>query len=143
MASERVQRQIDRLLDEAENAISGQDWQLVQDCAQAVLGLDPDNIDADAFLASAKRVLQSRPKALVEQVPGTVATDTSSDLPISTQATPDQPTSFSNGRYQVKRFLGEGGEECRGRFATSQKQAELGNHEPSKMSCKLAGKKVV
>ena len=43
MASERTQRRIDSLLDEAEEAIAQLDWQVVQARAQAVLALDPDN----------------------------------------------------------------------------------------------------
>ncbi len=75
-------------------------WDSVRDCAQAVLGLDPQNNDALAFLASVDRVLQNHPDSKTQE--------------ISAQADPislptDQPTSFANGRYQVKRFLGEGG----------------------------------
>ncbi len=46
MASERIQRQIDRLLDEAEEAISRFDWESLHQAAQAVLRFDPENIDA-------------------------------------------------------------------------------------------------
>ena len=55
MASERVQRQIDSLLDEAEAAISQFDWEKVRQCAQAVLRLDPENTDALFYLAAADR----------------------------------------------------------------------------------------
>jgi hypothetical protein len=37
MATERVQRQIDRLLDDAEEALAGFDWDSVRQCAEAVL----------------------------------------------------------------------------------------------------------
>ena len=57
MASERVQRQIDRLLDEAEDASSGQDWETVQARAQHVLTFEPENPDGLAFLAAAERAL--------------------------------------------------------------------------------------
>ncbi len=46
MASERVQRQIDRLLDEAEAAITQRSWTLARDHAQSVLAIDPNNTDA-------------------------------------------------------------------------------------------------
>jgi len=46
MASERVQRQIDRLLDQAEEVMGRLNWDSVRDCAQAVLGLDSENADA-------------------------------------------------------------------------------------------------
>ncbi len=88
MASERVQRRIDILLDEADQAIAQSDWSVVRDRAQNVLALDPDNGDAATFLAAADRALAS-----------------SGQPPASTST----PTSFANGRYQVKRFLGEGG----------------------------------
>ena len=61
MASERVQRQIDRLLDEAEKAISRYDWEAVRQAAQAVLAISPDNDDAATFLASAVRALGVTP----------------------------------------------------------------------------------
>ncbi len=41
MASERVQRQIERLLDEAEEAIAQLNWVVVRDRAQAVLAISP------------------------------------------------------------------------------------------------------
>ena len=98
MASERVQRRIDILLDEADQAIAQSDWSVVRDRAQNVLALDPDNGDAATFLAAADRALASS-----GQPPASTST------PASKEPTADQPTSFANGRYQVKRFLGEGG----------------------------------
>jgi len=98
MASERVQRRIDILLDEADQAIAQSDWSVVRDRAQNVLALDPDNGDAATFLAAADRALASS-----GQPPASTSTLTSKE------PTADQPTSFANGRYQVKRFLGEGG----------------------------------
>ena len=41
MASERLKRQIDGLLDEVEAAVSQLDWLVVRDRTQAVLALDP------------------------------------------------------------------------------------------------------
>ncbi len=55
MASERTQRQIERLLDEAEEAISQRDWGKVGNCARDVLRLEPGNSGALAFLAAAER----------------------------------------------------------------------------------------
>ena len=98
MASERVQRRIDILLDEADQAIAQSDWSVVRDRAQNVLALDPDNGDAATFLAAADRALASS-----GQPPA------STSILTSKGPTADQPTSFANGRYQVKRFLGEGG----------------------------------
>ena len=98
MASERVQRRIDILLDEADQAIAQSDWSVVRDRAQNVLALDPDNGDAATFLAAADRALASS-----GQPPASTST------PTSNEPTADQPTPFANGRYQVKQFLGEGG----------------------------------
>lgn len=55
MASEPVQRQTDRLLDEAEPAIAEHLWSLARDRAQSVLAIDPENSDAIRYLAAAKR----------------------------------------------------------------------------------------
>ena len=55
MASERVQRQIERLLDEAETAIAQRNWGKVPDLVADALRLDPGNQDAHAFLVAAER----------------------------------------------------------------------------------------
>ena len=96
MASERVQRRIDRLLDQAEEAMDSLNWDAARDYTHAVLGLDPGNADALAYLDSALRVQENQPFTATPE------------KPITAQP-PDQPTSFANGRYEVKRFLGEGG----------------------------------
>ena len=43
MASERIQRRIETLLDEADEAVANSDWAVVRDRAQNALRLDPDN----------------------------------------------------------------------------------------------------
>ncbi len=101
MASQRIQHAIDSLLDEAVAAISRSDWAAVRDRAQNVLALDPDNNDAHAFMEAADRSLSGS----APQADSQLATST----PTTSAVTPDQPTSFANGRYEVKRFLGEGG----------------------------------
>ncbi len=99
MATERLQRRIEQLLDEAEDAISRHDWAIVHDRAQSVLAIDPDHDDGQALLAVAERGLGSLGQALP-----------SMDQSAQASSTPEtQPTSFANGRYEVKRFLGEGG----------------------------------
>ena len=55
MPSERVQRQIDRLLDEAEAGIAEHSWSVTRDRAQSVLAIDPENSDALTYLAAAER----------------------------------------------------------------------------------------
>ena len=99
MVSERIQRQIDRLLDEAETAFAQRDWSGLQERAQDALALDSQNQDALTFLAAAEKGLATSeaeaPAAPSTQSPGADSTA--------------QPTSFADGRYLVKRFLGEGG----------------------------------
>ena len=103
MPNERFQRRIERLLDEADEAISQFNWERVRQCALAVLAIDPENADGLTFLATVDRALGE-----------SFNTTPSNEPAITTQSTPhaaipDQPTSFADGRYQVKRFLGEGG----------------------------------
>src|SRR5688572_25227628 len=50
MVSERMRRQLDRLLDEAESAASADDWALVSSKARAVLALEEDNADAQGLI---------------------------------------------------------------------------------------------
>ena len=57
MSSERLQRQIERLLNAAEQAVADRDWPQLRDHCRHVLTLDPDNADAQAFLAVAERGL--------------------------------------------------------------------------------------
>ena len=59
MASERIQRQIDRLLDEAGEALAQGDWATVRVCAHKVQVIDPENTDVQPFLAAAGRGLSS------------------------------------------------------------------------------------
>jgi class 3 adenylate cyclase len=99
MPSERIQRQINRLLDEAEAAVARLDWDAVRAQADAVLALDPENADARTFLDAAVRA-------------GAGATAFPSDIrpPASEPAAapPSMPSSFAAGRYVVRAFLGEG-----------------------------------
>jgi len=69
MASERLQRQIERTLDEAEEAISRFDWDALLQCANAVLAMDPGNTDALAFQATAERALATPPSDESSSVP--------------------------------------------------------------------------
>jgi class 3 adenylate cyclase/tetratricopeptide (TPR) repeat protein len=84
MASERVQRQIDRLLDEAEEAFAQGDWRRLEGHARRVLLLDAENRDAVSFLTAAERALGDA--ALLEAPPapeqahGQQADTTSRDL---------------------------------------------------------------
>ena len=59
IASDRIQRRIEILLDEADEAVADSDWAAVRDRAQNVLRLDPENSDALSFLAAAERDIPS------------------------------------------------------------------------------------
>ncbi len=102
MASERVQRQIDRLLDEIEQASESEDWETVRNRARRVLAFDPENADAQVFPPAADRSLG--PGGPTVTVP-----DPDPDGSVVPAPRPAQPTSFANGRYEVQKFLGEGG----------------------------------
>jgi len=96
MASDRIQRRIERLLDQIEQEADQQNWQRVRDLAAEALEFAPDNADATTFFEVAERRLAA-------------VGETESPNPFSRVAETSQPTSFANGRYEVKRFLGEGG----------------------------------
>ncbi|MCH8223941.1 MAG: serine/threonine protein kinase, partial [Chloroflexi bacterium] len=98
MPSERIQKRIDRLLDQADEAADALDWERVREVSLSVLGVDPTNEDANAFLEMAAPHLADTETAAVQTSPQS-----------SAEPTPDAPTSFANGRYQVTGFLGEGG----------------------------------
>ena len=102
MATDRTLCQIDRLLNEAEEAFAEDYWDRVRDRAHRTLLLDPENHDAINFLAAADRALGNSVDSSAVLPPSSVLTS-----PPSQPA--DRPTSFANGHYEVKRFLGEGG----------------------------------
>src|SRR2546428_508870 len=104
MPSERMQRQIDRLLDEAEAAAASGEWAKLRDLAGRVLTLDPDNEDAPTFLAAAERGLAA------------AATDVPASEPMGAPSAPpasitdaEAERSFGAGRYVVQSVLGQGG----------------------------------
>jgi class 3 adenylate cyclase len=94
MLSERIQRQLDGLLDEAEAAVRALDWKTARSRAEAALALDPENADARTFLDAAARGGASPPSQ-----PASVS-EARSALTL--------PASFCSERYAVRRFLGEG-----------------------------------
>ncbi|MSQ15808.1 MAG: serine/threonine protein kinase, partial [Dehalococcoidia bacterium] len=101
MPSEFIQRQIDKLLEQASEALTRFDWETLRQSAGAILKFDPENSDAKALLTVAEESLGSAaPPSTVSPPEDTTPTQ----KPARTQ-----PTSFVNGRYTVIRFLGEGG----------------------------------
>ena len=93
MASDRIQRRIERLLDQIEQEADQRNWQLVLELSKEVLGFAPDNHDANAFLSVAEERLSD--------IPGPETQETSLPTAGTNQrlAEPDRPTSFANGRY--------------------------------------------
>ena len=55
MASDRIQRQVERLLDVAEKAFEEHDWHALLAHAQDVIRLDPENREALTFFSVAER----------------------------------------------------------------------------------------
>ena len=96
MRSERIVRQIERLLDEAEAALQQSKWDVVRDRAQNVLRLDPDNQDGRIYLAAADRD--------PGQAPPTAAAPVGAQDPVPSAGSPLAP----GGRE------GEGGEHSNG-----------------------------
>jgi eukaryotic-like serine/threonine-protein kinase len=108
MPSERIQRQIDRLLDEAERGVVDGDWNLVRTRAEQALRLDPRNADATTYLEAANRepIVGRMPPPPTAPAVGEDALPSTVPAPLPSRT---MPTSFASGRYLVKRFLGEGG----------------------------------
>ena len=98
MPTERIQRRIDQFLDEADAAVGQQNWASVLSIAKSVLALDPDNDDAQTYLAAATKSLGDGS--------GEVTDEPEIQHPPTSQ---QQPTSFADGRYRVVKLLGEGG----------------------------------
>ena len=83
MPSERVQRQIDRFLDQAEEAATSEDWARVREMCQRALALDAENADARAFLEMSADELGSMPEGeAVTLGPGREAADVLAALPL-------------------------------------------------------------
>ena len=55
MVSERIQRRIDALLDEADEAFTQRDWRHLRELADDVLKLDEASDDAKTYLAAADK----------------------------------------------------------------------------------------
>jgi hypothetical protein len=97
VATERIQRHVERLLAEAEEALSQLAWDDVLVRAEGALALDPENADASGLIAAARRALRL-------QAPPAEPGVGRASAPVA-----DHPSAFCEGRYVVKRFLGEGG----------------------------------
>ena len=97
MPTERQQRQIDRLLDEIEEALEQRDWAGVEARCEVVLAIEPENADALAYRETATRGAGSSHVSAAEPAPSVPTLQ------------PEAHSSFAGGRYVVREFLGEGG----------------------------------
>src|SRR5665213_723523 len=111
MPSERLQRQIDRLLDEAELAMAQGDWNVVRLRSAAALALDAEQSDARGYLAAAESQIARAGAAGVAQPPAAPA--------------PALPEAFAGGRFRVLGLLGEGGKKIVYRVHDSQLDREV------------------
>ncbi len=100
VSSVRVQRQVVRLLEELEEAVISRKWETVREKCNDVLALEPNNVDAQAFLAAAQR-------ALGEDSSGGSATGQSAHSSMSMDLAGASVTVI-NGRYSLGRMIGEG-----------------------------------
>ncbi len=110
MTSDRGQRRIERLLDQIDEAEAAGEWSLVSTLAHDVLDLAEDHPEALAYLRAAERRLrggEGLDNGTSDDTAGAMQSQTSSEPQASVSS--EQPTSFSNGRYEVTKFLGEGG----------------------------------
>ena len=69
MPSERIQRRIDRLLDQVEEAADARDWERTRTLAQDILDLDSENPDAMTFVDVANRTFLGQ---WVQRIPTTL-----------------------------------------------------------------------
>ena len=68
MPSERIQRQIEALLDQAEQAVTAGDWDAALERVRGVLAIDADNADTQALSAIAEAARGQRQiRALLDQ----------------------------------------------------------------------------
>ena len=108
MASKRVQRQLDRLLDAAEEALAVNEWATVRARCRAVLALDPGNEDAQTYMQAADRA--GGPVTLDSGAGGGGATSPASEL--LTRAV-ETPGGRGAGRY-LRGLFGSGHRPRRG-----------------------------
>ena len=83
MTSAFIQKQVDRLLGEAEAAISQRDWRLVREIAEAIQALDPENSDASGSLAPADRALGAGQSQPTSNQPSPTSGPSTSPIPTS------------------------------------------------------------
>ena len=96
MASERIQRRLDRLLDRIEEAADRLDWPEVRELSKAVLAYEPEHQDALSFIAAADRAQggSSADSISPPQQSETISTESISTESISTEIINKEPSSY-------------------------------------------------
>ena len=100
LSSVRVQRQVVRLLEDLEEAVISRRWESVRDTSHDVLALEPNNVDAQAFLAAANRALGGDASRRASSGTGSVTSESLDRSEVS--------GALINGRYTIGRMIGEG-----------------------------------
>ncbi|MHB8575672.1 MAG: serine/threonine-protein kinase, partial [Dehalococcoidia bacterium] len=113
MLTDRMHRQVERLLDEADRAIASGDWTTVRARCEAVLRIDPDNADAQGYLAAAQR----------DDAGLTTAHNAAAQT--DSPPAPALPEAFVDGRFRVLGLLGEGGKKVVYRVHDTQLDREV------------------
>jgi hypothetical protein len=75
VTSERLQRQVERLLDEADRAFTASDWAGLRTSANGVLTLDSENGTARAYLVAATKAFRSLRRFSLRRRPTTPTRD--------------------------------------------------------------------
>ncbi|MBT3941554.1 MAG: protein kinase [Chloroflexi bacterium] len=120
-----MMKRVEGLLDDADLALDAGEWTRLRELCADVLAIDPDNGDAAALLRIADR-REPQAETSPEQAP-IVEDDAREQEPAPSEPVMDPvagadsppaapaevasevPSSFSDGRYVVEKFLGEGG----------------------------------
>ncbi len=88
MTSDRIQRLIEALLDDADRAVAAGAWAEVRSLAEAVLALAPDNADALAYVAAANRARNGLPDSGAAETPWASAESPPAAVPPSDHRAP-------------------------------------------------------
>ena len=91
MPSERIQKRIDHLLDQADAAAEANHWQSVRTHARAVLIADPDTPDAKTLLAMADELAPEESYGTAANVPQTQAEEEKYPEPVKGTFLPERP----------------------------------------------------
>lgn len=96
MPTERVQRRIDALLDQVDQAVDSLEWARVRELCDGVLRLDLDNEDAQAFIEAAGR------ETAIMLEPASDASPTITSTPPAAASSMELPESLAGGRTWSK-----------------------------------------